>query len=207
MNSFRLIFLSSPGREEAHEDVKKVCIRSSTSFRLPVPVRRFLFNHFPVYKSSPSSAYSPRTLREKAMCTLVNAFALLISVLLLLHRTAADVGTAVSYRPPYHHTACFGDDSSQFPSGNLFAAAGEGIWDNGAACGRFYRVRCLSSAVARACAAGRPSVVVKIVDRAARLGPLRGRPTMALSLAAFGAITNSSVGGITQINVDFLEIS
>nr|GEY93211.1 RNA-directed DNA polymerase, eukaryota, reverse transcriptase zinc-binding domain protein [Tanacetum cinerariifolium] len=31
--------------------------------------------------------------------------------------------------------ACYGYDSSQFPSKNLFAAAGDRIWDNGAACG------------------------------------------------------------------------
>ncbi|XP_078428867.1 EG45-like domain containing protein [Wolffia australiana] len=133
----------------------------------------------------------------------IKAFALLVSLLLCLHRSAADVGTASSYRPPYLPTACYGGDSSQFPADNLFAAAGDGIWDNGAACGRWYRIRCLSSAVARACAAGQPAVLVKIVDRAVNLGGV----TMVLSLAAFGAITNSSTGEILQINVDFLQIS
>ncbi|XP_078428866.1 EG45-like domain containing protein [Wolffia australiana] len=135
------------------------------------------------------------------------AFALLVFFLLDLHRSAADVGIASSYRPPYLPTACYGGDTSQFPADNLFAAAGDGIWDNGAACGRWYRVRCLSSAVVRACAAGRPAVMVKIVDRAVRIGPLRGGATMVLSVAAFGAITNSSAGLIPQINVDFLQIS
>uniref|UniRef100_A0A7N2L7J4 Expansin-like EG45 domain-containing protein n=1 Tax=Quercus lobata TaxID=97700 RepID=A0A7N2L7J4_QUELO len=53
----------------------------------------------------------------------------------------SDVGTAALYSPPYSPTACYGSDASQFPSSNLFAAAGDGIWNNGAACGRLYLVR------------------------------------------------------------------
>ncbi|CAA6671727.1 unnamed protein product [Spirodela intermedia] len=129
----------------------------------------------------------------------------LLSLLLGLHRSAADVGTATSYSPPYLPTACYGGDASQFPSDNFFAAAGDGIWDNSAACGRLYLVKCLSSTVPRACADGQPPILVKIVDHASALvsPPSRGGATMVLSDAAFRAITNSSAGQITQINIDF----
>ncbi|WMV42697.1 hypothetical protein MTR67_036082 [Solanum verrucosum] len=42
-------------------------------------------------------------------------------------------------------SACFGSDSTQFPSSNFFAAASEGIWDDGATCGRQYLISCISS--------------------------------------------------------------
>lgn len=156
----------------------------------------------------------------------------LVSLLLGLHRSAADVGTAAYYTPPYLRkspdnppstflpsprrriysspptaTACYGGDASQFPSDNFFAAAGDGIWDNSAACGRLYSVKCLSSTVPRACADGQPSILVKIVDYASAIvsPPSRGGATMVLSYAAFRAITNSSAGEITQINVDFTQ--
>uniref|UniRef100_A0A7N2L528 Uncharacterized protein n=1 Tax=Quercus lobata TaxID=97700 RepID=A0A7N2L528_QUELO len=48
----------------------------------------------------------------------------------LFHTSYGEVGTAALYSPPYSPTACYGSDASQFPSRNLFAAAGDGIWDN-----------------------------------------------------------------------------
>ncbi|KAF2303856.1 hypothetical protein GH714_023901 [Hevea brasiliensis] len=47
-----------------------------------------------------------------------------------------DIGTATSYDPPYIPTRCNGNGQDQFPPGNLFVAVSEGLWDNGAACGR-----------------------------------------------------------------------
>ncbi|KAG5048424.1 hypothetical protein JHK85_009527 [Glycine max] len=41
-------------------------------------------------------------------------------------------------------TACDGNRPGKFPPGNLFVAVIEGLWDNGAACGRRYRIRCVS---------------------------------------------------------------
>ncbi|PIN21608.1 hypothetical protein CDL12_05687 [Handroanthus impetiginosus] len=55
-----------------------------------------------------------------------------------------DIGTATSYDPPYMPTKCNGNRQDQFPAGNLFVKVSEGLWDNGAACGRRYRLRCLS---------------------------------------------------------------
>ncbi|KAL1346886.1 hypothetical protein AAHE18_08G218100 [Arachis hypogaea] len=70
----------------------------------------------------------------------------LLSTLLFIKLTLilGDVGTATSYGPPYIPTACDGNRREQFPAGNMFVAVNEGLWDNGAACGRRYKIRCLS---------------------------------------------------------------
>ncbi|KAI3454039.1 hypothetical protein Pfo_010702 [Paulownia fortunei] len=116
----------------------------------------------------------------------------------------ADVGTASQHIPPYTPTACYGGDLSQFPTSNLFAAAGEGIWDNGAACGRQYLVRCISAAVPRACVAGQ-TIQVKIVDRAQTSvsRPTREECSLVLSNTAFATIANPSV---SYLNVEFQQI-
>ncbi|CAL5429105.1 unnamed protein product [Camellia sinensis] len=121
------------------------------------------------------------------------------------HLSLADVGTAASYAPPYIPTACSGNDGSQFPSSNLFAAAGEGIWDNGAACGRQYLVRCISAAAPNSCNPSQ-TIQVKIVDRAQTSAsrPSRGGTTMVLSATAFGAIAN---GSPPSINIEFQQRS
>ncbi|OAY73667.1 EG45-like domain containing protein 2 [Ananas comosus] len=115
----------------------------------------------------------------------------------------ADVGTAASYGPPYLPTACYGNDQSQFPVDELFAAAGEGIWDNGAACGRQYLVRCLSAATRGACAEGQ-QVSIIVVDRASKLAspPSRNGTTLVLNTQAYGMIANLSVVGI---NVEYTD--
>ncbi|CAL0319162.1 unnamed protein product [Lupinus luteus] len=72
-----------------------------------------------------------------------------------------DVGTASSYGPPYIPTVCDGNRVEQFPPGNMFVAVSEGLWDNGAACGRRYKLRCLSGNK-RPCKGG--SIDVTVVD-------------------------------------------
>ncbi|CAL5358993.1 unnamed protein product [Camellia sinensis] len=126
-------------------------------------------------------------------------------VLLLanLHLSLADIGTAATYKPPYIPTACNGNAAEQFPSSNLFAAAGEGIWDNGAACGRQYLVRCISAAKPNGCVPSQ-TIQVKIVDRAqtAASRPSRGGTTMVLSTTAYGAIAR---GSPASINIEFQQ--
>ncbi|PKA53770.1 EG45-like domain containing protein [Apostasia shenzhenica] len=121
-------------------------------------------------------------------------------LLLAFRRSAGEVGTAASYRPPYLPTECYGDDPSQIPDNSAFAAAGPGIWDNGAACGRRYLVLCISSATPGACIDG-ATVEVVVLDRAAgvRSLPTRVGTTLALSQAAFQAIANLSV---EEINIE-----
>ncbi|KAK2987364.1 hypothetical protein RJ640_007051, partial [Escallonia rubra] len=89
----------------------------------------------------------------------------------------------------------------RFPSSNLFAAAGEGIWDNGAACGRQYLVRCISAVVPKTCIPGQ-TIQIRIVDRAqtSKSRPLKDGTTMVLSTTAFQTIANPSS---TSMNVEF----
>ena len=85
---------------------------------------------------------------------------------------------------------------SKFPSSNLLASAGDGIWDNGAACGRQYFVRCLSTQTPGTCKAGQ-IIKVKFVDRASRNGAI-----LVLSTIAFGAIANPPAA---LVNIEFAE--
>ncbi|XAR66909.1 hypothetical protein NMG60_11013285, partial [Bertholletia excelsa] len=107
-----------------------------------------------------------------------------------------DIGTATSYSPPYLPTKCNGYDQQQFPEGGLFAAASEGIWDNGAACGRRYHMRCISGR-RRACKDG--TIVVQIVDVC---GKTPCPATLVLSTKAFHGLFNIP---IAKINVEYAQ--
>ncbi|ESW26942.1 hypothetical protein PHAVU_003G160600 [Phaseolus vulgaris] len=122
----------------------------------------------------------------------------------LPHHSNADVGTSSRYSPPYLPSGCYGTEATQFPSSNLFAAAGDGIWDNGAACGRQYLVRCISAEEPRTCIPDL-SIQIKIVDYAASLvsPPSTAGTTMVLSDKAFGTIANASA---TVINIEFQQV-
>ncbi|MED6107792.1 hypothetical protein PIB30_017495 [Stylosanthes scabra] len=101
-------------------------------------------------------------------------------------------------------TACYGEDASEFPSSNMFGSAGEGIWDNGAACGRQYQVRCISAPSPRTCIPGQ-LIQIKIVDRAQSSisrPSIRGT-SMVLSTIAFQAIANASA---SFINIEFQQV-
>ncbi|KAK8595653.1 hypothetical protein V6N13_000353 [Hibiscus sabdariffa] len=100
-------------------------------------------------------------------------------------------------------TACFGDDQTEFPSSNLFAAAGDGIWDNGASCGRQYLVRCISASQPGTCVPDQ-TIQVKIVDYApTALSPSSAESTtIVLSETAFGGITNTAAD---SINIEFQQ--
>lgn len=100
-------------------------------------------------------------------------------------------------------TACYGSDFSQFPTSNLFAAAGEGIWDNGAACGRQYLVRCISSPVPQSCVPGQ-TIQIRIVDRAQTSSsrPSREGSSIVLSDTAFQTIANPAVN---YLNIEYKQ--
>ncbi|XP_030955920.1 putative EG45-like domain containing protein 1 [Quercus lobata] len=129
---------------------------------------------------------------------------LIVILAVLFHLSHADVGTAARYRTPYLPTACYGNDAGQFPSSNLFASAGEGIWDNGAACGRQYLVRCISAAQPRTCIPGE-TIQIKIVDRALSSVSRPSQPgaTMVLSKTAFGMIAKPTA---PAINIEFTQV-
>ncbi|XP_038698893.1 EG45-like domain containing protein isoform X2 [Tripterygium wilfordii] len=126
---------------------------------------------------------------------------LLLLVTLTFPFSQADVGIAAQYNPPYLPTACFGSEESQFPTNDLFAAAGEGIWDNGASCGRQYLVRCISASNPTTCFPEQ-TIQIRIVDRAQNVssGP---DPTIVLSDAAYSAIADPSAD---TINIEFQQV-
>lgn len=100
-------------------------------------------------------------------------------------------------------TACYGSRLSQFPPGNLFGAAGESVWDNGASCGRRYLVRCISAVVPGTCIRGQ-TIQITIVDRAQTSisRPSRNGATIVLSNTAFSQIANISA---SFVNLEFLQ--
>ncbi|PPJ60466.1 hypothetical protein CBER1_03166 [Cercospora berteroae] len=119
-------------------------------------------------------------------------------LLLLATTTNAELGTgtAARYDPPYIPTKCLGSDPSQFPPGNLFVAVNEGLWDNGAACGRRYQIRCISGS-RKGCNAD--SVDVTVVDHCRNC-----RTSFELSQAVYKLLTrrpNAIIG------VEYQEIN
>ncbi|CAM8880373.1 unnamed protein product [Rhodiola kirilowii] len=113
-------------------------------------------------------------------------------------RVYGDIATATAYSPPYIPTKCYGYRHNQFPPGNRFVAVSEGLWDNGAACGRKYRLRCLSGPK-KACK--QRTIDVTVVD----LCPETECPSAALALSnkAFVSISRYHRG---RIIVEYMEI-
>ncbi|XP_050268463.1 EG45-like domain containing protein isoform X1 [Quercus robur] len=132
------------------------------------------------------------------MQSFLTTLLLLCSCFDILGGALGDVGTARYYGPPYLPTKCYGDDQDQFPSDGQFAAVSNGIWDNGAACGRRYRMRCISGP-RRPCR--NRSIVMEVVDFC-RYNPCRA--TMALPFKAFAAISIPRYG--VRINVEYAQI-
>ncbi|GAB2232516.1 hypothetical protein Droror1_Dr00011553 [Drosera rotundifolia] len=124
---------------------------------------------------------------------------LLFIISLLADLSHGDIGTASCYSPPYVPTLCYGFDTSQFPTDRLFAEAGEEIWDNGAACGRLYLVRCIGARLAGGCIEG-AAIEVMIVDYAGA----RSNETMRLSETAYKMIASTGTlgGGIIIIELE-----
>ncbi|XP_010254377.1 PREDICTED: EG45-like domain containing protein [Nelumbo nucifera] len=131
--------------------------------------------------------------RMRSIIAIIIVAWLCVDILLI----KGDVGTATSYDPPYLPTKCSGYDQNQFPEGGLFAAASNGIWDNGAACGRRYRIRCISG-LKRPCKDG--SIVVEVVD-ICRNNPCPA--TLVLSNTAFNCISNIPSA---KVNVEYAQI-
>ncbi|KAH9761963.1 expansin-like EG45 domain-containing protein [Citrus sinensis] len=120
------------------------------------------------------------------------SFLLFISQL-ICNTSFADVGTAARYGPPFLRNSF-----EQF-----IAAAGDGIWDNGAICGRQYLVRCISASEPGTCEPEQ-TIQIRIVDYALQLEstPSVSGTTIVLSETAFRTIANSTA---TLINVEFQQ--
>ncbi|PON76966.1 Expansin [Trema orientale] len=107
-----------------------------------------------------------------------------------------DVGSAGSYDPPYLPTKCNGDEQDQFPEDGYFVAVSDGLWDNGAACGRRYQMRCISGP-RRPCKGG--FIVVQVIDFC-KSDPCGA--TLRLSNKAFQAISRFPKA---RINVEYQQ--
>ncbi|KAK1551330.1 hypothetical protein Q3G72_034014 [Acer saccharum] len=104
-------------------------------------------------------------------------------------------GTA-TYYTTYVPSACYGFEDH----GVMIAAAGDALWQNGAACGRMYSVTCTgptNQGVPQPCRGG--SVTVKIVDRCPSPGC---QANIDLSEQAFSQIADTAAG---KINIDYTQ--
>ncbi|KAH9828755.1 EG45-like domain containing protein [Teratosphaeria destructans] len=135
-----------------------------------------------------------------------------ITIVLALYAlgSRADVATAGVYPPPYQGTECYGSDPSQFPSSNLFGCASEGVWDNGAACGRQYLVRCISATQSGTCIPQK-TIQIRIIDRCGP-GSQSGRAqyggTIVLTTTAMSAIAHMEklTSRSPLINIEFQQV-
>ncbi|KAJ4957723.1 hypothetical protein NE237_024834 [Protea cynaroides] len=98
-------------------------------------------------------------------------------------------GNATYYAPPYVPSSCYGYQDN----GVMIAAASDAIWDNRAACGRMYSVRCTGAGCRST------TVTVMIVDYC----PTGCQATMDLSQEAFAAIADLNAG---LIQIEYNEL-
>ncbi|XP_010926571.1 EG45-like domain containing protein [Elaeis guineensis] len=124
-------------------------------------------------------------------------FVLLLAVLLGLQSLVAATPGTATYYTQYVPSSCYGYEDE----GTMIAAASDAIWDNRAACGRMYSVRCTGATnegVPHPCKD--TSVVVKIVDYCP---PPGCRATIDLSQEAFAAIADLNAG---KIDIDYTQV-
>lgn len=93
-------------------------------------------------------------------------------------------------------TKCYGRSKEQFPPANMFVAVSDGLWDNGAACGRKYRLKCLSGN-------NKPckdqTIDVQVVDACLK-NPCQSN--LVLSKDAFAAISRIPDA---KINIEYIQ--
>ncbi|XP_031285123.1 EG45-like domain containing protein isoform X2 [Pistacia vera] len=115
-------------------------------------------------------------------------FVLVGIVLCLASAAQAAQGNAVFYKPPYTPSACYGNRND----GTMVTGVSDALWNNGRACGRRYRVRCIrgTNEAPHPCRSG--NVVVKVVDRC-KTGC---NGVLNLSQDAFAKIANPDAGNV-----------
>ncbi|XP_028775414.1 EG45-like domain containing protein [Neltuma alba] len=129
------------------------------------------------------------------MALKMNAVLVMGLAILSLFSVASAISGTASYYTQYTPSACYGNQDE----GTMIAAASDPIYNNGAACGKMYKVTCTSSTNSvPACKGG--SVTVKIVDRCPSPGC---RATLDLSQEAFSTIANTDAG---IINIDYVQV-
>ncbi|KAF8392956.1 hypothetical protein HHK36_021196 [Tetracentron sinense] len=117
-------------------------------------------------------------------------------VISLVSVASAISGTATYYTAPYIPSSCYGNEDN----GVMIAAASDTIWDNRAACGRMYTVRCTgptNQGVPQPCTGA--TVTVKVVDYCPSPGC---QATIDLSQEAFSMIADTNAG---KINIEYSQ--
>ncbi|XP_038697039.1 EG45-like domain containing protein [Tripterygium wilfordii] len=125
----------------------------------------------------------------------MQALLIVATVLCLTSIIHATPGIAVFYEPPYTPSKCYGNQDK----GPWVAGVNDALWNNGAACGRRYRVRCTGGAnlAPHPCKPG-TSVVVTVVDYCKR--PCNG--IINLSKQAFSQIADTDAG---KVKVEYVN--
>ncbi|CAK7339131.1 unnamed protein product [Dovyalis caffra] len=111
--------------------------------------------------------------------------------------SAQESGTATFNTPPYLPSKCYGYEDQ----GVMVAAASEGIFNNGEACGKYYQVTCVSGTnegTPFPCFDNGPAVVM-ITDLCP---PDSCRGTIDLSEEAFASIADTNSG---VINISYQQ--
>ncbi|GKV16448.1 hypothetical protein SLEP1_g27088 [Rubroshorea leprosula] len=106
----------------------------------------------------------------------------------------SEVGSAARYDSPYTPNACRYDEE-RLPSGGLFGAIDQVLWNKGSQCGTIYQVRCISEA--GACLYG-TSINITIVDLLQKTvsEPSNYDVLFALSSKAYGLIADPAKDSI-----------
>ncbi|XP_012075946.2 EG45-like domain containing protein [Jatropha curcas] len=127
------------------------------------------------------------------MSTAIRVAVMVGMVLCLASIANAAQGRAVWYKPPYTPSKCYGNQNN----GLKVAGVSDALWNNGAACGRKYRVRCIGGAneAPHPCKGG--SVDVTIVDYCSR----GCQGDINLSQYAFSQIADTDAG-IVRVQYD-----
>lgn len=154
---------------------------------ISLPLYRGLFFTHPKPLLHSSEASSSSTMKTSFT---------VLSILTFTAPALCEVGNAVVYQPPYTPKRC---PNTSLPSTGYFIAVGDGEWDNGAACGRKYSMRCIAQASNNnGCIGGTsgngPPVTITAVDY---------RPVVGLSLSTDANKAIQNGGG--RINIEYQQ--
>lgn len=103
-----------------------------------------------------------------------------------------DIGKAGHARPPYIPNDCH-LDAGQLPPPSSFVSVNGGLWDNGAACGRRVKMRCISGPKG-ACKAG--TIDLTVVDNSP------SGPSFTLPDKAWDRLVNGQ--NIGAVNIEYV---